>query len=143
MYHSITFKEPGSNHSWNTYDDFFLVPKSRPLLAPPTLKEEKVDIPGRLDGPLDYTGVLNGFRFDYRSGTWEFYVLKREPRDGAWQDLYSSILSTLHGKDLYVILEDDPLHYYKAYIEVGAWRTAKDYSSITIAYRAMPKRYNV
>lgn len=149
MYHSITFRD-SSGRDLNTYDDFKLVPKTRPLLAPPTLKEEKVNIPGRGDGPLDYTGILNGFRFDSRSGSWEFYVLNAEAVNGyaqggitnenAWLQKYSNILSKLHGKEFKVILEDDPTHYYNAYIEVGTWQTGKDYSTITISYRANPRR---
>lgn len=154
MYHSITFRTYETTpRSFNTFDDYSLVPKTRPLLAPPTLKEEKVSIPGRGDGPLDYTGVLNGFRFDDRSGSWEFYVLNNYPMnnvaqgagtdDGAWLTRYSRILTELHGKELKVILEDDPTHYYDAYIEVGNWQTGKDYSTITISYRAKPRRQSL
>lgn len=151
MYHSITFVV--GEKSYNTFDDFYLVPKSRPLLVPPTLKEEKIDIPGRGDGPLDYTGVLNGFRFEDRSGSWEFYCLYAPPENGvvqgamatenAWLTRYSDILSKLHGKECKVILEDDPTNYYNAYIEVGTWQTGKDYSSITISYRANPRRLSL
>ena len=49
MYHSITIGDK------NTWDDWHLIPATRPLFNPPTVKENMVNIPGG-DGVLDLTG---------------------------------------------------------------------------------------
>ena len=51
MYHSITF---GTKNTW---DDWHLIPKTRPLVNPPTVKTNYVDIPCG-DGVLDLTETL-------------------------------------------------------------------------------------
>ena len=44
MYHSITFYT--GTIKLNTYDDWHLVPETRPLVTPPTQKTKYLDIPG-------------------------------------------------------------------------------------------------
>ena len=44
MYHSITF-----DNEKNTWDDWHLIPSSRPLVAPPSIKSNYVDVAG-VDG---------------------------------------------------------------------------------------------
>ena len=46
MYHSITI---GSKNTW---DDWYLIPSSRPVVNPPKPKTKYIDIPGA-DGHLD------------------------------------------------------------------------------------------
>ena len=53
MYHSITI---GTKNTW---DDWHLIPKSRPLVNPPSVKTNVVDIPGG-DGALDLSTALSG-----------------------------------------------------------------------------------
>lgn len=53
MYHSITIGDK------NTWDDWHLIPATRPLFNPPTVKENMVNIPGG-DGVLDLTASLAG-----------------------------------------------------------------------------------
>ena len=40
MYHSIAFGNK------NTWDDFYLVPSTKPIILPPEVKTKIVDIPG-------------------------------------------------------------------------------------------------
>ena len=53
MYHSITIGDK------NTWDDWHLIPTTRPLFAPPGVKKNIVSIPGG-DGSLDLTEALTG-----------------------------------------------------------------------------------
>lgn len=48
MYHSIIFyKNDDFTSGLNTYDDWFLIPTSRPVFNPPAVKTKYIDIPGR------------------------------------------------------------------------------------------------
>ena len=68
MYHSLYFQRVGEpTVRINTYNEWKIVPSSRPLLNSPAVKEEYVDIPGRQDGPLDLTGTLTGLRYGKRT----------------------------------------------------------------------------
>ena len=137
MYHSITFKNKNGT-SRNTWTNWHLIPSSRPLVAPPTVVEKFVDIPGR-DGPLDVTTLLTGSPvLGSRKGAWEFYVMHDKWSD--WPTAYSTILKFLHGKEMYVILEDDPDYQYHGRVKVGGWQSPKDYSTITIEYTLDPNK---
>lgn len=129
MYHSITLGDK------NTWDDWHLIPKSRPLFNPPSVKTNYVEIPGG-DGSLDLTTILAGRPvYKNRTGSWKFYV-----EDGFkdWAVLYSEIMTYLHGKKLKAILEDDPDYYYEGRFAVNAWQSDPNWSIITIDYEVAP-----
>ena len=99
MYHSITFGDK------NTWDDWHLVPTSRPLFNPPPPKVKTLDIPGG-DSLVDLSTSLTGYPvYGNREGSVEFMA---ENGFRAWQDLYSDIMDYLHGRTMRAILEDDP-----------------------------------
>ena len=123
----------------NTYEDWKLIPTSRPLIAPPVPKTTYIDIPGA-DGTLDYTEVLSGVKYNDRTGSWEFKVLNGYAE---WYERYSEIMNYLQGKKFRVILDDDPAHYYMCRLSVNAWRSEKDWSTIVIDYVAEPFRYPI
>lgn len=134
MYHSVTFGDK------NTYDDWHLVPSSRPLFAPPPVKTNYVDLPGT-NGKLDLTDVLNGRPvYDNRTGSMEFIVLNGY---GEWQNRYSEISNYLHGKKMKAVLEDDPAWYYEGRFSVNEWRSEKDWSRIVIDYNVYPYKKEV
>lgn len=131
MYHSITFGEK------NTWEDWHLIPSSRPLFSPPKVRTKNVEIPGA-NGDLDLTTVLTGEPlFDNRTGSFEFYV---DQGYWTWVEAYSSIMDYLHGEYLRAILEDDPDHYYEGRFTVNSWKSDKDYSKISIDYNVDPFR---
>jgi hypothetical protein len=133
MYHSITF---GNNDFWkNTWDDWHLIPKTRPVFNPPKVKTHYVDIPGR-DGLIDLSEVVTGRpMFDNRTGSFEFYV-DRDFKN--WIDLYSELLKQFNGRQLMAILEDDPKYYYFGIFSVNIWRSEAARSSIVIDYNVDP-----
>ena len=144
MYHSITFVNknyvgPGGT-TRNTWDDWHLVPASRPVFSPPALKEHIIDIPGK-DGVLDFTDSLTGYpMFERREGSFEFIVMNGYQE---WHALYSTISAFLHGHKLKAILEDEPDKYYEGRFVISDWKSEKDYSRITIAYKVDPYKWTV
>ena len=123
----------------NTYEDWKLIPTSRPLFAAPTPKTSYVDIPGA-DGALDYTEVLSGVKYNNRQGSWEFKVLNGYAE---WYNRYSEIMNYLQGKKFRVILDDEPDYFYNARLSVNSWSSDKDWSTIVIDYIAEPYKYPI
>ncbi len=138
MYHSLYFVKEGTDDGINTYDEWHIVPDSRPLFSPPPVRTEYVTIPGSM-GALDFTGALTGsVTYGDRTGSWTFYVLNGyQP----WYELYSQIMNYIQGKKFRVWLEDDPEHYYIARLTVDKWQSPKDWSKVKISYTADPERY--
>lgn len=125
MYHSITFGDK------NTWDDWHLIPASRPAVAIPDVRTKYVEIPGR-HGSVDIGDILTGFPvYGDRSGSFSFYV---ENGHWPWHVAYSTIANYLHGKQMNMILEDDPGYYYQGRFKVGTWQTGKQCSGIEISY---------
>lgn len=129
MYHSVTFGDK------NTWDDWHLVPTSRPLFNPPSVKSNIIDIPGG-NGSIDLSEELTGEPlFGDRSGSMEFIVVNDYI---SWEKAYSTIMNYLHGRRMHAILEDDPGFYYDGRFSVNQWRSDKAYSLITINYQVAP-----
>lgn len=129
MYHSITF---GGKNTW---DDWHLIPKTRPVVNPPQVKTQIVDIPGG-DGVIDLTAALTGRPcYRNRTGTWTFIA---ENGFKAWHQLYSEVMAHLHGRTLRATLEDDPAYYYEGRFTVNAWNSEAYYSTIEIGYDVKP-----
>lgn len=134
MYHSITIGDK------NTWDDWHLIPATRPLFNPPTVKENMVNIPGG-DGVLDLTASLAGRpTYNNRTGSWTFYV-QNGFKD--WSVLYSEIMVYLHGQTFKAILEDDAAYFYEGRFSVNQWKSDKDYSQIVINYNVGPYKKEI
>lgn len=68
-YHSINI---GSRNTW---DSWFLVPTSRPLVNPPSVKTHFISVPG-MSGALDLSEYIAGEPiYGNRTGSWEFFVM--------------------------------------------------------------------
>lgn len=130
MYHSITFGDK------NTFDDWHLIPTSRPVIAPPPFRSHTEDIPGGF-GSLDLSEALTGYPlYDNRTGSLEFAVINDAWSD--WSLAYQTILNHLHGRRMKMILEDDPSYYYIGRFTVDNWDSGENYSTITIKYDLYP-----
>ena len=83
QYHSVIF---GEKNSW---DDWHLIPTSRPVFNPPKPKLKTVDVPGG-DGLLDVSELLTGYPvYENRTGSIEFMVHNGYEE---WQVAYSNIM---------------------------------------------------
>lgn len=146
MYHSITigdsissFTEQGVSHSRitgkNTWDDWHLIPSTRPLVNPPKLNTKGIQVPGR-NGTLDMSRVLTGYMtYQNRTGSWEFIV---DNDHWGWAVAYSAIMADIHGQEKLCVFEDDAGYYYKGLLSVNAWKSDKSWSLITIDYDLEP-----
>lgn len=138
MYHSIQI---GNDDYWiNTYDDWHLIPSSRPLVKTPSLKTNFVEIPGT-SGSIDLSTVLTGYPlYSDREGSWEFYVLNGYQD---WYTLCDDICNYLHGRTMQCILEDQPDWYYQGLFKFNEWKSDKDYSKVVIDYRLEPYKLSI
>ena len=135
MYHSITFGDK------NTYDDWHLMPSSRPVFNPPEVKMKTIDLPGA-NGVLDMSEALTGYPlFNNRKGSFEFYVLN--DYWNSWKDAYSSISNYIHGRQMKAILDDDKTYYYFGRFAVNEWKSEEGHSKIVIDYNVDPYKYLV
>lgn len=136
MYHSVTF---GDKNSW---EDWHLIPSSRPVINPPEPKTMQLDIPG-MSGVIDLSESLTGYPlFKNRTGSIEFIVLNKY-NEGVdiyqkWSDVYSDIMDYLHNKSMFLILEDDPDWEYYGRLSVNSWKSEEFNSRITIDYNLDP-----
>lgn len=134
MYHSVTFGDK------NTWEDWRLVPSSRPVFNPPPQKIKTVDIPGG-NGLIDLSESLTGYPvYENRTGSMEFIVMNDFKR---WHIAYSDILDYLHGQTMRAILEDDPEYFYEGRFTVNQWKSEKDWSRIVIDYSVGPYKWSV
>lgn len=133
MYHSVVFGDK------NTWDDWHIVPSSRPTFSMPEVKENFVDIPGA-DGIIDLTdSLIKRPTYKNREGDFEFIVVNDY---GEWSERYSEIANFLHGRAMKCYLEDDPGYYYQGRFSVDNWKSDKNWSLITIKYNVEPYKYD-
>lgn len=136
-YHSIRFINEDIGEK-NTWDDWHIVPTSRPLVNVPELNEEYIEIAGS-NGALDYTEAFTGKpTFKNRTGSWEFVVMNGYQD---WSVLYNYFLDNVHGKTFDIVLEDEPEYVYHGRIKVNEWRSEEHWSKIVFDYVLNPFRH--
>lgn len=145
MYHSLTFStgtiSNGKLTGVNTWDNWHLIPTSRPVFTLPNVETKYVDVDGR-EGSIDITNYLNSQTvIRDRSGSFEFYITNRT--DGEYFRLQSEIAAYLRGRRLWVSLEDDPNYYYIGRFNLESWKQDDHFSQVTIKYRVAPYKYRV
>lgn len=138
MYHSITFINRLLVRK-NTWNDWFLIPTAKPVVALPGVTTNYVTIPGRED-PIDLTTYLTGKVVKgQRSGSFDFYV--DNSRSGYDPErIREDILSYLHGEKLKMILEDEPRYYYEGRFTFNNWTPDPNWSKVSIGYQLNPAR---
>lgn len=135
--HAVFFENATSGEKKNTWDDWRLVPTSRPVINPPEAKRVEVEIPGA-DGIIDLTESLTGETcFKNRVGTIEFLVENRKQ----WFDVYSEILDFLHGEKMKIFLADDLDFFYTGRVYVNEWKSEEKKSLIVIEYNVDPYKF--
>ena len=150
MYHSITFgdgtlypaghEKEGQFKGVNTWDDWHLIPSSRPVIASPGVSTSFVDIPGR-QGAIDMTEYLTGHpNYGSRSGSFEFYV---DNDHEYWETIRMKIINFLHGRRYKIVLEDDPRFYWEGRFTLSEWKSESWRSKITIDYAVDPYKIAV
>lgn len=135
-----TAATPITKNEYNTWDDWCLIPTTRPVVAMPTPTYSYVDIPGA-SGSLDLTDYLfGGPTYSDRTGSFDFYVDHRVNSD--LRSIRNSIASALDGSVMKMYLTDDNMeYYYEGRIYLKQWTPDASYSKVTIEYRLKPYRY--
>lgn len=124
-----------NTESRHTYRDWFLIPKERYSIANAEPKTQIIEIPGA-NGGLDVSESLTGYPlFGYREGSFDFIIDNQRPQ---WEKLWRDIVTYLHGKERYMMLEDDPQWVYHGRFTVGQYTADKNYSTIQISYKLNP-----
>lgn len=132
QHHSISF---GSGKNWmNTWEDWHLIPASRPSFNPPPVKTSYIDIPEQ-NGNVDTTELLGSVHYGNRTGEWEFIL---DPGHEPWDVRYAEVMNYLHGERMYAVLEDERYYSYNARFEVTNFQSGDNWSTITIGYNADP-----
>ena len=147
MYYSLKFETLDILNNqvldtFNTYEDWFLVPLSRPSIEMPATKMNSVEIPGA-SGKLDLTYILTKYPlYNNRSGTISFAVLN--DHDGyRWIDIQNMIARAIHGRKVRVYLEDDPDYYYEGFWALKQWKSNNNgsWSEVDLEYNVDPYKY--
>ena len=148
--HSIYFFRGDATNNFdldsavNTLKDWFLVPLSRPVIAPPKQKLQTINIPGA-NGVLDLSNSLTHYPvFENRTGNIKFAVLNDKPGHD-WLTVYTKIMKFLQGNNVKMILEDDTKYFYEGRVYVDEWDSKNDgtWSEITLGYDLQPYRRSI
>lgn len=141
--HSILFGDGtldsnGQFVGYDTWEDWHLIPSSRPTISMPGIEAKYVTIPGR-DGAVDVSEMVRTGRPAYgdRTGSFEFFV---ENDKEFWMTIYPKLLNTLHGKKFKMVLrEDDPDYYWDGRFTVGKYEPGDgSHSTVSIGYQVRP-----
>lgn len=143
MYHSITFGDK------NTWDDWCLIPTLDPIISPPTVKTNFIDVPGS-NGSLDMSEILTGYPvYNNREGSLSFIAMNRsaslqpECNPLKFRDLIADIMDYLHGHKMNMVLEDDPDYYYSGRFELENANANINFNEIVIKYILEPYKWSI
>lgn len=145
MYHSMDIliqqsRFASSTSLLNTYDFFHIVPTSKPIISPPEVITEYVEILDG-DGAIDLTGKISGSPpLKNREGSWEFIVLP--PYD--FYETYNKAMKYLHGSEVKVrLVDDDPKYYYIGRLMVGDPKAENSFNYFSLNYIFQPFKEDV
>lgn len=143
-YHSIIISGK------NSYEEWGLIPVERPVISPPAVKSNFIELPGSSES-IDLTEMLRGRTvYGQRTGSWRFYfdpewigdgssrTLSKKREGTLWLVVYTSLLNYTHGKTHVVSLEDVPDISYKGRLTLANWKSGNPFSEVTINYNLNP-----
>lgn len=140
MYHSITFAR-----TYNTWDDWHLIPTVLPVVAPPAERTIQVTVPGK-NGKTDLSPAMTGEPiYENREGSWSFYVdwdgwrtdvnLPDGPR--ALEQI--GYLLASEGVFVSVELEDEPGFVYNGRVWMDTnYDSKQNHGVVTLQYSLYP-----
>ena len=122
----------------HSYDDLNLILTKKEMGAP-SVKEEKIDIPGA-DGSLDLTDFFGEPKYEDVTHKFEFQTII-PPRE--FLTLYSRIKNAIHGQKLRIILDDDPLFYYVGRCYATSFTNDRNIGTVGIECDCEPYKYRI
>ena len=133
----------------NTWENWGLVPDSRPTLSSPSPKTNTVDN-NSINGVLDLTFKRMKYPlFGNREGSFTFIYNPLfqivNGKSKPWLVLYTELHEFLHGRRLRMVLEDDPGYYYEGTFKIENWTSNNDGSgsTVTIGYSVEPYKMSI
>lgn len=121
----------------DTWKDWHLIPKELPIIVPPEVQTDLIQIPGT-NGSVDLTDALLGYPlYNNRNGSLDFYVDTSET-GWTWDAAYDTILNAIHGFKKRLILKDVPSWYYEGRLSVNQFKSERVTSIITLDYDFAP-----
>lgn len=148
---SLQSDTPHDHHmDVNTWESWHLIPESRPTLPLPKQKRKVIDGIPNTNGSIDLSLKDTGYPvYENREGTFNFIYnpiysyTYGDYRD--WTVIYSEISNFIHGRQLRMVLEDDPEYYWDGSFTVEGWASNTDGSGsvITIGYSVQPHKLTI
>ena len=124
----------------HTYEDWGLIPASRPVVDLPEVKTSYVECDAMDGSGIDVSEALTGYPlYRHRKFSQEFY---RQAKDN-WPGGFDRIFNWLHGRKIKMILDDDPSHYYTGRVQIASPKSDSYWSTITITAELDPFKYYV
>lgn len=107
-------------------------------ITPPIPRRRKVQILGR-HGSLDISKALTGeVMYDNRTLTAEFVLMSDR---STWKEMEEEVYEAIHGKELRIVLDDDPNFYYTGFVEVAKWQPGHTTVAVTITADLDPHKH--
>lgn len=115
-----------------TWDDFHLIPSSRPSISIPKANYSMAIIPNsnKRINITDY--LLGGLTFDSRTGEWQFYIDHNQWPD--WTSAHYDLEEYFNGSKMLVSLDDGTDGIYEGRVSLTAYDPGENYSTVTIGY---------
>lgn len=136
--HGATFINVQTGESKHTYNDFGLYPSTVGMPEPPGVQTMFIEVPG-MDGSLDATESLDGtVHYEDRTYTQRYVDLNGR---ALWYKRYSDLQNFIHGKQLKMILDDDPEWYYLGRFEIADPDPKKYRNVLEISATLRPYKY--
>lgn len=134
----------------NTWESWHLIPESRPTLPLPKQKTKVIDSIPNTNGQIDLSLKDIPYPvFENREGTFTFIynpIYSEAFGDyRPWIVLYSEMAAFLHGRELRMVLEDDPGYYWQGRFSLESWESNNDGSgsTVTIGYSVYPYKRSI
>lgn len=121
----------------HSFRDLGLILGKKELGTPP-VKEEKTDIPGA-DGDLDQTEFFGDVKYGNATHRFEFTANQQ----GDFPALYSRVKNVLHGRKKRIILDDDPLYFYRGRCHVTKHTDEKGIATIDVECDCEPYKKKI
>lgn len=124
--------------AFHSYDDLRLI-LSKKEMGSPTVKAQKLDIPGA-DGTLDLTDFFGEPK--YEDVTHRFDFSTAYPQE-EFITQFSTIKNKIHGRKLRVILDDDPLFFWVGRCHVSGFTSEKGIGTVSVEVDCEPYKYKL
>lgn len=128
------------NNEKHTYDDWGLSLSANLIIPQPDPNITLVSVPGG-NGFLNLTTAMTGeVTYSQRKATFTFTTVAKRRE---WQSLYSEIANYLHGKEMPIVLDEDPWHYYTGVFKLNEFKSSEITGEIAIEATLDPFKYDL